>query len=280
VTRIVEVIDACLAGNGPSRQLTMDPGFEGLPDTAHGGSILGVFDRLWDAGGAREVLGTYRRRVPSGVPLTLEVVRAGDSEMFALRDGRGTLVDGHVLPAVADEADAAGVGDVGHRVPVSTTCFACGIDNPIGLRLQLQQDDSSVWGQLVPGEPFRAADGSVATVALTTALDETAFWLGALATGESGMTTEVRVRLHRPARFGELLVISGSRHRVGPLPTDPRYLVTEPTVHDASGRLIASGRIIFVTVRGAARRLVAGLLAMNPPETLRRVFPAYMKPNR
>ncbi len=275
-----EVIDACLAGSGSSRQLTIDLRFQGLPDTAHGGSILGVFDRLRGAGGPREVLGTYRRRVPPGVPLGLQIGRAGDGETFALRDERGPLVDGHVVPIVADGTDPVVVSPVGVPLPISTTCFACGIDNPIGLRLQLQQDDSAVWGEHVPGEHFRAADGSVATVALTTALDETAFWLGALATGESGMTTEVRVRLHRPARFGEPLVISGSRRRVRPLATDPRYLVTEPTVHDASGRLIASARITFVTVRGAARRLVAGMLAMNPPELLHRVFPTYASPSR
>jgi len=28
-------------------------------------------------------------------------------------------------------------------------------------------------------------------------------------------------------------------------------------------------------MRGAARRLVTGLLALNPPDVVRRVFPAY-----
>jgi len=37
-----------------------------------------------------------------------------------------------------------------------------------------------------PRAPFRRADGSLAPAALTTLLDEAAFWLGALATGESG----------------------------------------------------------------------------------------------
>jgi hypothetical protein len=33
-----------------------------------------------------------------------------------------------------------------------------------------------------------------------------------------------------------------------------------------------------VAIRGAARRLAAGMLAINAPETLRRVFPAYAPP--
>jgi hypothetical protein len=32
-----------------------------------------------------------------------------------------------------------------------------------------------------------------------------------------------------------------------------------------------------VVVRGAARRLVSGMLAINDPESVRRVFPAYTR---
>jgi hypothetical protein len=42
--------------------------------------------------------------------------------------------------------------------------------------------------------------------------------------------------------------------------------------------LVASAAITFVAIRGAARRLVAGMLAVNTPEQLRRVFPAYAPP--
>ncbi|MEK7385458.1 MAG: hypothetical protein AABZ83_03365 [candidate division NC10 bacterium] len=41
--------------------------------------------------------------------------------------------------------------------------------------------------------------------------------------------------------------------------------------------LVASATITFVAVRGGARKLVAGLLAMNTPDVLRRVFPAYVR---
>ena len=39
----------------------------------------------------------------------------------------------------------------------------------------------------------------------------------------------------------------------------------------------APARITFVVVRGAARRLVGGMLAINDPESVRRVFPAYTR---
>ena len=136
-------------------------------------------------------------------------------------------------------------------------------------------DERSVWGEYAPREQCRRSDGTVSPVVLTTLVDEAAFWLGVLATGESGMTTEIRVRLHRPAPFGSRLVVSGARARVAPREDDPRYWRTETAVHDERGRLIASGRITFVAVRGSAKRLAAGMLAMNPPGVVRRVFPAY-----
>ena len=51
--------------------LTLDPALQGLPETAHGGSVLAVFDTLAGMTAPREVSGIYRRRVPLGVPLTL-----------------------------------------------------------------------------------------------------------------------------------------------------------------------------------------------------------------
>jgi acyl-coenzyme A thioesterase PaaI-like protein len=117
----------------------------------------------------------------------------------------------------------------------------------------------------------------VAPVVLTTMLDEAAFWLGALATGESGMTTELRVTLHRPAPFGARLIVSGLRASVTPPEDDPRYWRTVTAIHDERGALLASGRITFVAVRGAAKRLAAGMLAMNPLGVVARVFPAYAR---
>jgi hypothetical protein len=68
----------------------------------------------------------------------------------------------------------------------------------------------------------------------------------------------------------------GERARVAAKPDDPRYLVTELLAVDDAGATIATARITFVAVRGAARRLVTGMLAMNPPDVIRRVFPSYV----
>jgi hypothetical protein len=91
------------------------------------------------------------------------------------------------------------------------------------------------------------------------------------------MTTDLRVTLPAAVPFGGLLTVAGPRAAVRALPDDPRYWQTDVAVWDEHGTAVASAHITFVAVRGAARKLVAGLLAVNPPEILRRVFPAYAR---
>ena len=308
MTTIDSVLRRSLDDRSGALILTLDPAFQGLPETAHGGSVLAAFDALAGLTGPRHVGGVYRRRVPLGVPLALTRAHTDATHTFVLRDATGTLVDGRVASAVDGACGApaplldhasrrpdvghfrsAAPGDAqtlrvseGHRgttrhpLPVSRTCFACGVDSTLGLRLRLEFDDAEVRGTWAPREPFRTADGTLTTVALTTLCDEAAFWLGALATGESGMTTEFAVTLRRAVPFGGTLTVAGARADARPRP-DPRYWNTEVLVRTEDRTLVASARITFVVVRGAARRLVQGLLAINDPAIVARVFPAYAR---
>ncbi len=269
------LLRAAIGGAANALTLTLDPAFQGLPDTAHGGTLLAVFDTLAELPGPREIVGHYRRRVPLGVTLSLEAARTEGGVRCRVRDATATvLVEGDVHRAADVEATAApAAGDT--PLPVSRTCFACGVENPIGLRARLGFDAGSVAGTWTPDARFIGADGGLARVALTTLLDEAAFWLGALATGESGMTTELRVTLHDRIDSSPVHV-SGERGAVRPRPDDARYWDTRVNAWDERGRLLAEAAITFVSVRGAARRLVKGLLEFNPRENLRRIFPAYI----
>jgi hypothetical protein len=270
----LEALRGAVTGDGDDRVLTLDPAFQGLPDTAHGGSVLALFDLVSTTNGRRRLDGHYLKRVPLGVPLRLRTrgreleVSEGDAVLVRGRvDAAESLVDGHaVVPPPSGGA---------LELPISRTCFACGVDNPLGLRARLRADDVAVGGTWTAPPGFAAAGGDVAPLALTTLLDEAAFWLGALATGEAGMTTELRVTLHAAATASSAITVSGARASVQPRADDPRYTETTVTARDAEGRLVASAAITFVAVRGAARRLVTGMLAVNAPELLRRVFPSY-----
>jgi acyl-coenzyme A thioesterase PaaI-like protein len=280
MTTIDATLRHALEVNGPDLILTLDPALQGLPETAHGGSVLAVFDTLAGATAPREVSGIYRRRVPLGLPLTLRRAREGSAEAFVLSDqAGGVLVDGRValLASPAENGALRPDGNgAAHLLPISRTCFACGTDNELGLRARLAFDADTVRATWQPRAPFRRADGSLAPAALTTLLDEAAFWLGALATGESGMTTELRVALHHPAPYEAPVTVTGARAAVRPRHDDARYQDTE-IVARAGDQIVATARITFVVVRGAARRLVSGMLGMNDPECVRRVFPAYTR---
>jgi acyl-coenzyme A thioesterase PaaI-like protein len=260
--------------------VAMDPGFQGLPGMAHGGTVLALFDAAADLAGARRVRAHYMKKVPLGPDLGLRRVDVEGRARFDLVDPTGqTLVDGDV--GAADTRRDPGSGSdrrvaeppgTTSGLPVSSSCFVCGIDNPIGLGAELSFDEDLVTGVWQPRAHLRTPDGRLAPVALTALLDEGAFWLGALATGESGMTTELEVTLARPLAFGSPVTIVGDRRRVAPRPDDPRYVDTA-LVALAEGEVVATARITFVAVRGAARRLASWLARTNPPETIRRVFP-------
>jgi acyl-coenzyme A thioesterase PaaI-like protein len=304
-----------LAGRGGDLVLTLDPVFQGLPDAAHGGSVLAAFDAVAALTVPRDVSGVYRKRVPLATPLRLVTGDADGASTFVLSDGDSVLVDGRVRATADDSSpggaatllrdpwllrggergarETSGTGSLAcvveeesrrsaglsHPLPLSRTCFACGVDNPLGLRARLEFDDAEVRGTWQPREAFRTAEGALATAAVTTLLDEAAFWLGALATGEAGMTTDLRVTLHASVPFGAALTVRGARAAVRANPGDGRYWDTAVVATSEDGRPVASARITFVAVRGAARRLVGGLLAMNDAALLRRVFPAYARPD-
>ena len=101
MTTIDSVLRRSLDDRSGELILTLDPHFQGLPDTAHGGSVLAAFDALAGLTGPRHVGGVYRKRVPVGVPLALTHGRAEATHTFVLRDATSVLVNGRVAP-VAD----------------------------------------------------------------------------------------------------------------------------------------------------------------------------------
>ena len=255
--------------------IALDSTFQGLPDMAHGGTVLALFDGLAGRTGPRRVRGHYLRSVPLATDVGLRRVPTDAGLHAALEVGGKRLVDGLVCAAVPPPyLPEPPTARAPHPVPVSRSCFVCGTGNELGLRAGFGFDDDTVHVAWPPRETVRADDGTVAPIALTSLLDEAAFWLGALATGESGMTTEIDVTLLEPVPFGQPLTVAGDRHRVAPRP-DARYVDTEVAAFTADGTPVATARITFVAVRGAARRLMAWLADANTPDVVRRVFPAY-----
>src|SRR6185436_2403676 len=97
------VRDALLAATLPRLPdgvtIAMDRGLSGLPDMAHGGTVLALFDGAAALDGPRRVRGHYGKRVPLATPLTLKRIEVEGCARFDLLDATGArLVDGEVSP--------------------------------------------------------------------------------------------------------------------------------------------------------------------------------------
>jgi hypothetical protein len=116
------ILERAASGDGATRIVTLDPHFQGLPDAAHGGTILALFDSVASANGARTIAGVYRRRVPLATPLQLIIDRADTATHLSLSDGATLLVDGVVDAGTAPlsrEAEAADAPRAGGRAPLA-----------------------------------------------------------------------------------------------------------------------------------------------------------------
>jgi acyl-coenzyme A thioesterase PaaI-like protein len=266
--------------------LTLPPLLQGFPDTAHGGAVLALLDLAgsqWvDSTVPRRVAARIRRSVPLDTPLSITGFPDAPGAALTLeRDGH-TLVNGTVLPAAAapdrawdERSGAPGTG--GFELPTSRGCLACGAENPSGLQVRLRFDDEWVWSEYRPREAYRTASGYLAPALFTVLLDEIAWWLGALASGEAGVTTDLRVLLERPGRpFGEPLLALGRRDRVGSTDQKGHFWKTAAGIFAAEGERLASAEIIFAASRAYSRTLIPQLRRINSAESLRRVFPRYV----
>jgi hypothetical protein len=310
---VLALFDAVLGGAGPrrvtGRYLRRVP--LGAPlHLSVARDTTGVRCRVLDPGGTTLVDGAVTTLAAAGAsaPLTRPSEATAARRTADVAEGRGREGAGASVPPMPQRgatgagmsADVAGPGHgegagasvvssdrplpvprpgdaraERYPLPVSASCFVCGTDNPLGLRARLGFDGATVHGTWRPRAAFARPDGGVATAALTSLLDEAAFWLGVLATGESGMTTELDVTLRSRAEVGRPIVVVGERARVTSTADDARYWSTAISAMDETRRTVATARITFVAVRGAARRLTTGLSATNPPDVIRRVFPWY-----
>lgn len=88
-------------------------------------------------------------------------------------------------------------------------CFGCGQDNPIGLKLNFQQDGKTARAEFTPTEFYQGWLGLVHGGIIICLLDEAMSWV-VLFEGMNCVTAEIQVKLRRPASIGELLLITSS----------------------------------------------------------------------
>ncbi len=88
-------------------------------------------------------------------------------------------------------------------------CFACGRDNPIGLKLDFKRDGEIVRAEFTPTEFYQGWSGIVHGGIITCLLDEAMAYATRFA-GMNCITASLQIRLRRPALIGESLIITAS----------------------------------------------------------------------
>ncbi len=87
-------------------------------------------------------------------------------------------------------------------------CFACGTENPIGLKLKFEYTSGGVVANFTPGKEYQGYINLVHGGILSTLMDE-AMAYAILSREMKAITARMAVSFKKPTRIGERLTING-----------------------------------------------------------------------
>lgn len=90
----------------------------------------------------------------------------------------------------------------------ATMCFACGSDNPIGLKIRFSMDGDVCRAEFTPGSEHVGWEDTVHGGIVYAALDDVTANVIYL-TGRKAHTARAEIRYRQPARVGETLLLAG-----------------------------------------------------------------------
>lgn len=90
-------------------------------------------------------------------------------------------------------------------------CYACGLSNPIGLRLDgfRRRSPSGIIGTFTPRPEHRGTAGSLHGGVIAAALDETCAWTAVLLADTLAVTATLDIRYRKPAGTDDQLTLHG-----------------------------------------------------------------------
>ena len=121
-------------------------------------------------------------------------------------------------------------------------CFACGPDNPIGLKLSFEWDGSTAKAEFTPNKLHQGWSGVVHGGIISCLLDE-AMTYAPYFEGIDCLTAKMQIRIRRPVPIDEPLVITASITS-----KTSRLIETEATVSATDGTLMAEGTATMFVV--------------------------------
>jgi len=147
-------------------------------------------------------------------------------------------------------------------LPNSRTCFVCGTENPIGMRVRFRVEGDGVMTEFIPSEAHMGYVGIVHGGVLATLLDETMGWAPSIITHRFCMAVELQIRYVRSAPIGRKLIIRSRATR-----TEGRLWEAKGEVVDEEGTVYVKGAGKFYPLSNEETDRVRGYLLYDE-ETL------------
>ena len=132
-------------------------------------------------------------------------------------------------------------------IVVYPNCFGCGDENPIGLRLDLREEDGRLVTEFVPRDEHQGWPGMVHGGIITSLLYEVQENL-AVRRGDITMMKSMETRFRRPAVVGESIFATA-----WPGEQSGRQINVSATLANGDGAVIAEGSAILVVLSEAQK---------------------------
>lgn len=117
----------------------------------------------------------------------------------------------------------------------ANTCFGCGEENPIGLKLSFKWDGATARTAVILGKQYEGWPGVVHGGIVFTLLDEAMAWVSRFEKMET-LTAKAEVKYRKPLRVGEEVVLTASAVK-----KTRKTLEAKSTLSSSDGTIIAEG---------------------------------------
>jgi len=119
---------------------------------------------------------------------------------------------------------------------VDKECFACGPENPHGLRMCFESNGGKIRSKLIVKQAFRGWSNLIHGGIISTMLDETMSWAVINFTGKFMLTRSMTVTFKKPVRVGAVLTVTGYIKEQ----SSERKALVVAEIHDEDGDLCAA----------------------------------------
>ncbi len=132
------------------------------------------------------------------------------------------------------------------KLPHTKSCFVCGLNNPIGLKLDFETDGTRVRTRAVFGSEHVGFKGTVHGGFIATLLDEVMVWACGVQTKRFAYCAELTVRFLEPIKPGDELLATGelTANRRN------RLFETSGRLENQAGTVLATATAKYLPIKG------------------------------